>query len=227
MHRASKLDLSCRDRFETSFRVGSRLAGSWPNKRTFSFSNPGNRTMAQDPVEASWQQLAQIDLRLAEHIETLEAQTATLDQASFDPSTGDPVNAAGSMVSNLSLVADELRELRSAISSMRRLRLQGERSRPRPVPHPLIWIDEADGSGKKLEDPSGHWHARIWRQDRTWRWDLASGYGFALAIRLGDEDLGESAAMRACEGALGKLGWPVSCLPELSSPKPSEGEAIV
>lgn len=180
--------------------------------------------MAQDPVEASWQQLAQIDLRLAEHIETLESQIQTLDQASFDPSTGDPINAAGSMVSNLSLVADELRELRSSIGSLRRRRMQAERSRPRSVPHPLSWIDEADGAGKRLEDPSGHWHARIWQQDGAWWWDLAAGYGSPSARRSREEGLGEGAAMGACEEELGELGWPESCLPSLASPKPPEGQ---
>lgn len=173
--------------------------------------------MASDPADAVRLLLAQTGSRILDLRETLETQAAAIEGAEFDPSTGAPGNLAGQWVSNLSLVADELGEV---LATLRRLepRTGSTAGPPSSIhqlrPRPLVWEWKIDEERFQLEDPAGHWHARVWQEEEAWRWELAPGYDYGEAQAIADPELdGEKVASEACERVLALHGWPPVCLP--------------
>ena len=192
--------------------------------------------MARDPSNVGRHHLAQASERLTELRKTLAAQADEIPEAEFDPVTGAPRNEAGLWSSNLSLVADELGELIATIGRIEgattseespaddeeKLTISLRQLRPRP----LIWDVRPGAESSNLEDPAGHWHARIWKKDGIWFWELAPGYSHGRARRIPRELVGgEWMASISCTQALEIYGWPSACLPDPACPLPGSPEA--
>ena len=185
--------------------------------------------MARDPSNVGRHHLAQASERLTELRKTLAAQADEIPEAEFDPVTGAPRNEAGLWSSNLSLVADELGELLATIGRIEGATASEESpsdaeenptvSHRQLRPRPLIWDVRPGTESSNLEDPAGHWHARIWKKDGIWFWELAPGYSYGRARRIPQElESGEWMASVSCTQALELHGWPVACLPAPACP---------
>ena len=197
--------------------------------------------MARDPAKVGRRHLAQASDQLTELRRALAVQAVEIPEAEFDPVTGAPCNEAGLWSSNLSLVADELGELIATIgriegftdsagsassespSDDENLTVSHRQLRPRP----LIWDVRPGTESSNLEDPAGHWHARIWKKDGIWFWELAPGYSYGRARRIPQElESGEWMASVSCTQALELHGWPVACLPAPACPRPGNSEPV-